>query len=98
MSTWYKLLWKLPHRPVVTTIVWRVVSLGHITVTWGTLVPAMSLGIVRTISSVERHGTGLLIYLKVSTNIMVEQGVKLSFWICLEVGLGKHGLQLSDVG
>ena len=85
MSTWSELLWILPYCPVVATVVGWVVSLGYITVTWVALVPAMTLDIVRTISSVERHGTSFVIHLKISSNVVTEQSVHLCFWIRLEI-------------
>ena len=77
MSTWPELLWILPHCSVVAAVVGWVVSLGNITVSWCTLGSAMTLDIVRTSCTVERHGISLVIHLQISFNIMVEQSVHL---------------------
>ena len=90
MSTWYKLLWVLPHCPVVATIVWRVVSPGHITVTWVTLLSAVTLHIVSTIGSVECQEMGLVIRFYISSTVMITESVHLCFSVWLEVSLGKH--------
>ena len=97
VSTWSEHLWVLPHCSVVATVVWRMVSPGHITVTWCTLVSPMSLDIVWTISSVECHSIGLVIHLNITTNIMDTQSIHLCFFIWLEICLGKQCLQLSNV-